>query len=137
MARSVKSPDATDTSVGEKIRSQRLLRHLSQTELGKKVGITFQQIQKYEKGANRVGAGRLQRIAEVLNVPVSFFFEGARGSSPEADNINEGLEFLDTAAAVRVVRAFAAIKDQKIRQTIVTLLEELAEQRRPHGKKRS
>ena len=137
MARSVKSPDATDTSVGEKIRSQRLLRNLSQTELGKKVGITFQQIQKYEKGVNRVGAGRLQRIAEVLDVPVSFFFEGARGRSPEADNINEGLEFLDTAAAVRVVRAFAAIKDQKMRQTIVTLLEELAEQQRPHGKKRS
>jgi transcriptional regulator with XRE-family HTH domain len=123
--------------VCEKIRSQRLLRHLSQTELGKKVGITFQQIQKYEKGVNRVGAGRLQRIAEVLDVPVSFFFEGARGRSPEADNINEGLEFLDTAAAVRVVRAFAAIKDQKIRQTIVTLLEELSEQQRPHGKKRS
>jgi transcriptional regulator with XRE-family HTH domain len=136
MARSVKSPDETDTSVGEKIRSQRLLRHLSQTELGKKVGITFQQIQKYEKGVNRVGAGRLQRIAEVLDVPVSFFFEGARGRSPEADNINEGLEFLDTAAAVRVVRAFAAIKDQKIRQTIVTLLEELAVQQRPQGKKR-
>jgi transcriptional regulator with XRE-family HTH domain len=113
-----------------------LLRHLSQTELGKKVGITFQQIQKYEKGVNRVGAGRLQRIAEVLDVPVSFFFEGARGRSPEADNINEGLEFLDTAAAVRVVRAFAEIKDQKIRQTIVTLLEELAEQQRPQGKKR-
>lgn len=136
MAKSVKSPDATDASVGERIRSQRLLRHLSQTELGKKVGITFQQIQKYEKGVNRVGAGRLQRIAEVLDVPVSFFFEGARGRGSGADNINEGLEFLDTAAAVRVVRAFAQIKDPQVRQTIVTLLEELATQQRQVGKKR-
>jgi transcriptional regulator with XRE-family HTH domain len=136
VARSVKSPDATDASVGERIRSQRLLRHLSQTELGKRVGITFQQIQKYEKGVNRVGAGRLQRIAEVLDVPVSFFFEGARGHGSEADNINEGLEFLNTAAAVRVVRAFAQIKDQQIRQTIVTLLEELATHRGTGGRKR-
>jgi len=73
MAKSVKSPDATDAGVGEKIRTQRLLRRISQTDLGNQVGITFQQIQKYEKGANRVGAGRLQRIAEVLGVPVSFF----------------------------------------------------------------
>ena len=136
MAKSVKSPDATDAGVGEKIRSQRLVRRLSQTDLGKKVGITFQQIQKYEKGVNRVGAGRLQRIAEVLDVPVSFFFEGASGHGPEADNINEGLGFLESAAAVRVVRAFAEIKDQQIRRAIVTLLEELAAQHRPRGRKR-
>jgi transcriptional regulator with XRE-family HTH domain len=134
MAKSVKSPDATDAGVGERIRIQRLLRGLSQTELGKKVGITFQQIQKYEKGVNRVGAGRLQRIADVLDVPVSVFFEGARGSSVEADTINSGLRFLETAAAVRVVRAFSEIDDQKARLAIVALVEKIAQQRR-HSKK--
>jgi transcriptional regulator with XRE-family HTH domain len=134
MAKSVKSPDATDAGVGEKIRTQRLLRGLSQTDLGKKVGITFQQIQKYEKGVNRVGAGRLHRIAEALGVPVSFFFEGAQGMSIEAVNINSSLRFLETAAAVRVVRAFAEIEDKKVRQAIVALIEEIA-QGQANGKK--
>src|SRR5438552_1319065 len=71
-----KAPDARDIEVGRRIRAQRLVRGMSQTQLGKKLGITFQQIQKYEKGANRVGAGRLTRIADVLGVPVSFFFGG-------------------------------------------------------------
>jgi len=70
MATKTKSPDATDQSVGQKIRAQRIMRGLSQTELGNKLGVTFQQIQKYEKGSNRVSAGRLQRIAEILEVPV-------------------------------------------------------------------
>ena len=76
---------------------------LSQTELGEKVGITFQQIQKYEKGSNRVSAGRLKQIAEILQVPVSFFFEGAAGKGAVAENINAGLSFLETAASVRLV----------------------------------
>jgi transcriptional regulator with XRE-family HTH domain len=136
MGKSVKSPDTTDVGVGEKIRTQRLLRGISQTDLGNEVGITFQQIQKYEKGVNRVGAGRLQRIAEALDVPVSFFFEGARGSTDETENINLGLRFLETTAAVRVVRAFAEIEDQQVRQAIVAILEELAARRRPRGKRR-
>jgi transcriptional regulator with XRE-family HTH domain len=136
MAKSVKSPDATDAGVGEKIRTQRLLRGISQTALGEHVGITFQQIQKYEKGVNRVGAGRLQRIAKALDVPVSFFFEGAQGSSAEAENINSSLRFLESAAAVRVVRAFAEIDDQKIRQAIVALIEEIASTQRGRRKTR-
>jgi transcriptional regulator with XRE-family HTH domain len=127
MAKSVKSPGATDKGVGEKIRTQRLLRGISQTDLGNAVGITSQQIQKYETGGNRVGAGRLQRIAEVLGVPVSFFFEGARGSGIEVENINSSLRFLENAAAVRVVRAFAEIDDGKTRQAIVALIEGIAE----------
>jgi transcriptional regulator with XRE-family HTH domain len=135
MAKSGKSPDATDAGVGEKIRTQRLLSRISQTDLGNSVGITFQQIQKYEKGVNRVGAGRLQRIAEVLGVPVSFFFEGARGSSIEVENINSSLRFLESAAAVRVVRGFAEIEDEKIRQAIVALVEEIAGRYRSREKK--
>jgi len=130
MAKSVKSPDATDAGVGEKIRTQRLLRRISQTDLGTAVGITFQQIQKYEKGVNRVGAGRLQRIAEVLGVPVSFFFEGTQGNA----NVNLSLRFLESAAAVRVVRAFAEIDNQKIRQAIVALIEGIAQGQGSPGK---
>jgi len=73
-----------------------------------------------------VGAGRLQRIAEVLGVPVSFFFEGAQGRSIEAENINSRLQFLESAAAVRVARGFAEIDNQKIRQAIVALIEAIA-----------
>ena len=132
----VKSPDTTDASVGERIQSQRLLRRLSQTDLGNEVGVTFQQIQKYENGVNRVSSGRLQRIAEALKVPVAFFFEGVRGSSAEAENVNASLRFLESAAAVRIVRAFAEIDDGKVRQSIVALIEGIARRQRSRAKKR-
>src|SRR4051795_8296778 len=73
--------DPRDAEIGKRIRARRLERGLSQTELGQRLGVTFQQIQKYEKGANRVGAGRLQRIAEVLDVPITFFYDGL-GTAP-------------------------------------------------------
>jgi transcriptional regulator with XRE-family HTH domain len=125
-----KSLDPTDVRVGQIIRSQRLVQRLSQVDLANKLGITFQQIQKYEKGTNRISAGRLKQIAEVLGVPVSFFFEGVRGSSIEVENINSSLRFLESAAALRVVRAFAEIGDRKIRQAIVALIEEIAQRER-------
>jgi hypothetical protein len=86
-----KAPDARDVEVGRRIRAQRLVRRLSQTELANK--LTFQQLHKYEKGANRVGAGRLARIAEVLNVPVSFFFSGDHTPSESDERVNSGLRF--------------------------------------------
>ena len=73
---SVKRPDPVDVEVGHRIRIQRLARGMSQTALANHLGVTFQQVQKYEKGVNRVGAGRLTRIAEVLGVPVNAFFTG-------------------------------------------------------------
>jgi transcriptional regulator with XRE-family HTH domain len=134
MATKTKSPDATDQSVGQKIRAQRIMRGLSQTELGNKLGVTFQQIQKYEKGSNRVSAGRLKRIAEILEVPVSFFFDGASGNDEAIKNINEGFSFLETAASVRLVRAFAEIENQNIRSSIVTLVEGIASSQRGRRK---
>ena len=71
-----RKPDPVDIEVGQRIKIQRLAAGLSQTELGENIGVTFQQVQKYEKGANRVGAGRLTQIARVLNIPVNAFFEG-------------------------------------------------------------
>jgi len=113
--------------VGRRIRAQRLVRGLSQTDLGKSLGITCQQVQKYEKGANRVGAGRLTRIAEVLNVPVAFFFSSIEqgGAGPGRD-ASEALGFLETAGAVRLVRAYSDIRDVDVRRALVDLADSIA-----------
>ncbi len=125
-----KAPDARDAEVGRRIRAQRLVCSMSQTELGQRVGITFQQIQKYEKGVNRVGAGRLAKIAEVLSVPVAFFFGGSDQPTQEAtDSINSGLGFLETSGAVRLVRAYAMIDDPHVRRGLVDLAEGIAGRR--------
>jgi transcriptional regulator with XRE-family HTH domain len=126
MMKNRKSPDHRDAFVGSRVRSQRLVRRMSQTELGRRVGVTFQQIQKYEKGRNRVSASRLQRIADVLAVPVAFFFgDGAesKGASAAAET---GLAFLETAGAVRLVRAYSKIRDSRTRRSLVELAETMA-----------
>ncbi len=121
-----KAPDARDVDVGRRIRAQRLVCRMSQTELANNLGVTFQQVQKYEKGVNRVGAGRLSRIAEVLGVPVAFFFSGDMSPSLPSDSANTGLSFLETAGAVRLVRAYSQIEDPQIRRALVDLSEEIA-----------
>jgi len=98
---------------------------MSQTELANALGITFQQVQKYENGANRVSAGRLSKIAELTGRPVSDFF----GDDPKprsSDQINAGLSFLATAGAVRLVRAFAAIENTATRRQLVRIAEAAA-----------
>ncbi len=105
-----RSPDPRDREVGQRIRAQRLICKMSQEELGDRVGITFQQIQKYEKGTNRVAAGRLIRIAEILGVPVSFFLEGPDHNAARSnEQVNSALSFLKTAGAVRLLRAYNQI----------------------------
>ncbi len=121
-----KAPDARDMDVGRRIRAQRLVCRMSQTELANNLGVTFQQVQKYEKGVNRVGAGRLSRIADVLNVPVAFFFSGDMSPSVASDSASTGLSFLETAGAVRLVRAYSTIEDPQIRRALVDLAEEIA-----------
>jgi transcriptional regulator with XRE-family HTH domain len=123
-----RSPDPRDREVGQRIRAQRLIRKMSQEELGDRLGITFQQIQKYEKGANRVAAGRLIKIAEVLTMPVGFFLEGAAGPSAAANNdgINSALSFLKTAGAVRLLRAYNRMDTSEVRQALVELAEQIA-----------
>jgi transcriptional regulator with XRE-family HTH domain len=105
---------------------------LSQTELADAAGITFQQIQKYEKGANRVGAGRLMQFSEALGVPPSYFFEGAptvgkKQPAPQEGEISEDtiVSFLGTREGAALVRAFMAIKQKPIRQTAIAFLETL------------
>src|SRR5215468_3294646 len=97
-----KGPNPVDVEVGRRIRLQRMSAGMSQTELGEKVGVTFQQIQKYEKGKNRVGAGRLTQIAAVLHVPIGVFFDGATEASQTAES---PAELLTRPHALRLLQA--------------------------------
>src|SRR5437763_11598053 len=101
-----------DAGVGRRVRSRRLECRLAQTELADKIGVTFQQVQKYEKGVNRIGAGRLQRISEALDVPITFFFDAtphapARGAESSPETV---FGFMQTSSSVRIVKAFHKIK---------------------------
>src|SRR5215469_7047675 len=103
-----RKPDALDIAVGQRIRIERLSRRMSQTELADRIGVSFQQVQKYEKGLNRVGAGRLTRIADVLGIPVRSFFETNSHSAvvKSDDRVASPLDMLAEPGAVRVLRAF-------------------------------
>jgi transcriptional regulator with XRE-family HTH domain len=109
---------------------RRMMLSMSQEKLGDALGLTFQQVQKYEKGANRIGASRLQHIAQILQVPVSFFFEGGpaaeglRGASERASPTYVS-DFLATRDGLGLAKAFMAIKDKKLRRCIVALVEEI------------
>jgi transcriptional regulator with XRE-family HTH domain len=103
---------------------------MSQEKLGDALGLTFQQVQKYEKGANRIGASRLQQISQILQVPVSFFFEGApsqrserTGEAPSPTYVSD---FLATSEGLALTKAFVRIKDAKLRRRIVDLVEQIA-----------
>lgn len=109
-----------DVAIGQKMRALRLERGLSQEELGRAVGVTFQQVQKYERGANRVSAGRLQRIADALDVPVTFFYRNAEPGERQAET---GFAYLKSKKALRLARAFAAIRHAPARNAIVALVE--------------
>lgn len=133
MVENKKKPNPIDVHVGSRIRLRRNMLGLSQEKLGENLGITFQQIQKYEKGTNRVGASRLQAISSVLNVPVSFFFEDAPGSgTPSASGFAEDneatyvVDFLSSNEGVQLTRAFTKISDPKVRRKIIDLVKSLA-----------
>jgi transcriptional regulator with XRE-family HTH domain len=120
--------DSRDAEVGRRVRSRRLECRLSQTELADKIGVTFQQVQKYEKGVNRIGAGRLQRISEALDVPITFFFDVTPHATTTApkNGTDSVFEFMQVSGAVRIVKAFHRIKSPKARQVLVEMTEELA-----------
>jgi transcriptional regulator with XRE-family HTH domain len=128
-----KKPNPIDVHVGSRIRFRRNMLGLSQEKLGESLGITFQQIQKYEKGANRVGASRLQAIASILDVPVSFFFDDAPGRQSETAQgfAEEGpttvvVDFLNSAEGIQLNRAFARISNPVIRRKMIDLVKAIA-----------
>lgn len=123
-----RSRDPRDIDIAKRVRALRLQRGLSQAELGEVLGVTFQQVQKYERGTNRISAGRLYRIAGVLEVPVSFFYEGLEGFGSELGVQPIGVEFglLQTSGAMRLVRAYSRIEQGGVRQKLLLLAESLA-----------
>ncbi|WP_421854779.1 helix-turn-helix domain-containing protein [Oricola sp.] len=129
---SKKQPNPIDVHVGSRIRLRRTMLGMSQEKLGEALGITFQQVQKYEKGTNRVGASRLQNIAAILGVPVAFFFEDVPGETSGVDGMQETgsayvVNFLSSAEGMQLNRAFMKIPDQKVRRRVIELVKALAE----------
>jgi transcriptional regulator with XRE-family HTH domain len=121
-----KTPSAVDRQVGIRVRMQRLVLDMSQQELAAALGISFQQVQKYEQGLNRIGAGRLQQLAEILQVPVSSFFEdfpmpGRKKALPSYIS-----DFLTDADGHALSKAFMSIRDARQRRCIVLLVEAMA-----------
>ncbi|TCR68909.1 helix-turn-helix transcriptional regulator [Bosea sp. BK604] len=130
-----KVPNPIDRHVGSRVRMRRMLAGISQEKLGEALGLTFQQIQKYEKGANRISASRLQQIAKKLDVPVSFFFDGApSGDATSATGFSDSSstayisDFLATSEGVQLTKAFVRIKSGRVRRRIVDMVEALAEE---------
>ncbi len=131
---SAKKPNPIDTHVGSRVRLRRMVLGMSQEKLGSLLGLTFQQVQKYEKGTNRIGASRLFRLAEVLDVPVSFFYDELQsGGTGEAAGFAEPktessiVEFMNSREGVELNRAFVKITDPKVRRSIIDLVRNLSE----------
>ena len=116
-----RSAGKPDVELGMRIRLRRVEIDISQTGLADKLGVSFQQVQKYEKGVNRVGAARLQQIAIALDVPITFFYDGD-GKSREV----ESLLFIDSSFSLRLLRAYSKIKDQAVKRQFVSLIENIA-----------
>jgi transcriptional regulator with XRE-family HTH domain len=129
-----KSPNPIDKHVGSRVRMRRMMLGMSQEKLGDALGLTFQQVQKYEKGTNRIGASRLQQISHILQVPVAFFFEGApnlagqgnTASLEEAPSPAYVSDFLATSDGLALTKSFMRIKDAKLRRRIVDLVQQIA-----------
>ena len=124
-------PNPIDKHVGRRVRMRRLMLGMSQQKLADAFELTFQQVQKYEKGTNRISASRLQQIANTLQVPATFFFEDApgqrkaNGSAPSPAYVSE---FLATSDGIALTRSFTRLSSAKLRRSIVNLVEEIATQ---------
>src|ERR1700730_4458930 len=127
-----KAPNPSDKHVGSRVRMRRKMLAMSQTKLGDALGLTFQQVQKYERGANRIGASRLQQLSHVLQVPVEFFFEGApnasapHGSNGSALSMAHIDDFVSNSDGLRLIGAFMRIDSAALRRRIVMLVQEIA-----------
>jgi transcriptional regulator with XRE-family HTH domain len=109
---------ARDVEVGRRVRAIRLERDMSQSALGKLLGVTFQQVQKYEKGVNRIGAGRLQALAEIFDVPISAFFDEKKEAGDHKGTL---FELADSAGALSLLRAYSSLPDQRLKRALVQL----------------
>ena len=126
-----RNPNAIDGHVGKRLRMRRIMLRMSQEMLAAKLGVTFQQVQKYEKGTNRVSASRLHAVAHILQVPVQFFFEGL----PEIKGAGKGRQdtshsftsdFLASSDGLVIAKAFTQLKNRKLRRLVAQMMKELA-----------
>jgi len=133
-----RKPNPVDVHVGSRVRYRRMIVGMSQEKLGEKMNLTFQQIQKYEKGTNRIGASRLFQLSRILEVPVGYFFEDAFASSAPAQASHglhepqkEGylLDFLNSREGLDLNKAFAKIHDPKVRRRVIDLVRALSEEK--------
>ena len=125
-----KAPNHVDRHVGSRVRLRRMLLGLSQEKLGEALGLTFQQVQKYEKGTNRIGASRLQQISQFLKVEIAYFFEELPGEKQQGGFAEEGttyvMDFLNSSEGLQLNRAFARIKDARVKRRLIALVNALA-----------
>ena len=121
-----RAPNPTDKHVGSRVRMRRKMLAMSQTKLGDALGVTFQQVQKYEKGTNRIGAGRLQQISHILQVPVVFFFEDAPNASPQVPMAQIDA-FVSDSNGLRLIGAFMRIDNIALRRRIAMLVQKIAD----------
>jgi transcriptional regulator with XRE-family HTH domain len=125
-----KQANPIDVQVGNRVRIRRMLIGMSQERLGDLLGLTFQQVQKYEKGVNRIGAGRLFEVARILNVPVDFFYEGVAAAPglSTSEAAPPVMEFVSSGEGLQLALAFMKIKDAKVRKRVLDLVKSLAEE---------
>ena len=133
MSPNPREPNPVDRHVGSRVRLRRQMMEMSREKLGEELGVTFQQVQKYERGANRIGAGRLWHLARVLEVPVSFFYDGVSSSAQRPTGFADGdqtpvvNDFLQSADGVALAQAFSKITDPKVRRRVLELVRSLAD----------
>jgi transcriptional regulator with XRE-family HTH domain len=131
LPRGRKAPNPIDQHVGSRVRMRRMMLAMGQQALGASLGLTFQQVQKYEKGTNRIGGSRLQQISDILQVPVAFFFEGmastpTTAAAPNALSMAQIDDFVSNSDGLRLIGAFMRIDNAALRRRIVMLVQEIA-----------
>lgn len=128
-----KIPHPVDVHVGGQVRMRRVLLGMSQEKLGEELGLTFQQVQKYEKGSNRIGASRLFDVSRILEVPIAYFYEGLGGSSEQQGGLAEDsqsrymAEFAQSNDCVQLMKAFIQIKQPHVRRSVIQFVKNLAD----------
>ena len=133
-----RKPNPMDVHVGARVKLRRAMMGMSQEKLGQALGVTFQQVQKYEKGTNRIGAGRMQQISQALNVPIGYFYEDAPSLGANAGGAATGMadgtpqapfetDFLSSPEGIQLNRAFVRIRNPDVRRQLVALVRTIAD----------
>jgi len=126
MKRKNRRPTSADIELGESIRVHRLIRRMSQSDLARKLGVSFQQVQKYEKGTNRVGAGRLPQLAEIFGIPINALFDANADASPGTNTGTAPVKLIPDRNALKLLTAFGGIAHRKVRHSLIELVDAIS-----------